>query len=160
MTPTRREFRQMLQRLLADRFAVKVHREMRETPIYALVVGKSGPKFTQSSDSGECQSYQRRIDDGLGIEESLKNCSMDVLVEMLSGSDALDRPLRNMTGLTGRYDLTLKFARNLAVTPDGDSASREVGISTAVSDIGLKLEPRKAPMSILVIDHIERPTDN
>ena len=69
----------------------------------------------------------------------------------------LDRPVVDQTGLTGNYDFTLQFAPAVGADPDSQAPS----IFTAVQEqLGLKLEPAKAPLDVLVIDHVEQPSEN
>ncbi len=147
------QFKQMLQTLLADRFRLKVHRETKEMPVYALVVGKNGPKLKQSV--AEEPSLTMRATQG--VEITVSKGSMEQLATQLSGSGT-DRPVLDKTGLTGTYDYKLSW------TPERDgvpSDSSSVILPIAVQEqLGLKLESQKAPIEILVIDHAEKPSAN
>jgi uncharacterized protein (TIGR03435 family) len=154
----------MLQSLLAERFKLSLHRETKELPVYALVVGKNGPKLheTESGDSsmrssgGHIEAQKSRMP---GLAASL--------------SIWAGRPVLDMTGLTGYYDYKLDFsvdpglmqgvfAEKAAAIAARAGATDGPSIFTAVQEqLGLKLEPRKAPVEILVIDHAEKvPTEN
>jgi len=157
-TPTRDQFRQMLQALLADRFKLKVHREQVEIPVYALTVGKGGPKFKPSSPDADPTVHVSCI----------PNCSANYVLTMpkgtmedLSHNLDLDRPAVDQSGLTGTFDIKLiytpEFRRSSRPEPD----LNDISIFTAVQDqLGLKLEPSKAMFEILVVDHAEKPSEN
>lgn len=138
-----------LQSLLADRFQFKMHRETREGKGYFLVVAKNGPKLTPASvPQGMTASPGHMEFKGTTIEMLARN-----LASRVHG------PVMDHTGLTGRYDLTIDY------DPDpmgsGPSDSPKPSLFTALQEqVGLKLEPTKAPIEMLVIDRIERPTAN
>jgi uncharacterized protein (TIGR03435 family) len=154
--------RLMLQALLADRFKLRVHAEDRELPMYALVVARNGPKFLDSKANGTT------IDGGNGrIQVQGGDNSVSLLAEQLA--DSLGRPVNDQTGIKGRYSITLQWA------PDDDAAPKSGGtednsatldspgpsLFTAIQEqLGLKLEPRKGPVQVLIVDHIERPSAN
>jgi uncharacterized protein (TIGR03435 family) len=142
----------MLQAMLADRFMLKSHRETKDLPIYALVVAKGGSKLKESSPEEAAMGMVRMR--GKGEIDSVGG-SIDSLPMFLTRE--LDRPVVNKTGLTGKYDFTLKFQPGQSTEVDSDAAS----IFTAVQEqLGLKLEPTKSPLEVLVIDHIEKPSAN
>lgn len=157
-TPTRDEFRLMMQSLLAQRFKLKVRREMVETPVYALVVGKSGSKLKESAPDASDTSR---------IEVSGPNtvwiCPKDTterLAVRITNSAGLDRLVVDKTGLTGTYDVRLSFTPENRMGQRGDP-SAEISIFDAVTrQLGLKLEPRKDMVEMLFVDHIEKPSEN
>jgi bla regulator protein blaR1 len=150
----------MLQTLLADRFKLTLHRETRDQPIYALVVGKGGPKLHETAEESLTPDAQRT-----GRRFVYKSTPVSVLTLILS--QQLDRTVVDMTGLKGRYDFSLEYTsdrvgrgvlegREPAPDPDGLPS-----ISTAVQEqLGLKLESRKGPVEFIVVDHAERPSGN
>lgn len=156
-TPRRGEFRLMLQTLLAERFHLKVHRETKEMPVYALVVGKNGPKFKQSSPDAAFVS-----DHGVNGHNqtiTLARSTMESLANEIRGGFAVGRPVLDRTGLTETYDLKME------ATPEGRinraPEPGDISIFTAVQQqLGLRLDPRKEPVEILVVDHIEKPSEN
>jgi uncharacterized protein (TIGR03435 family) len=114
-TPSKAEFRQMLQALLEERFHLKVHREMREMPVYALVVGKGGPKFHESADD---------VIEGANIgvhgrsqKMDSRKVSMDVAAERIRGTFFIERPVLNRTGLTGLYDIQMERMTSASSPP-------------------------------------------
>jgi uncharacterized protein (TIGR03435 family) len=146
--------RQLLQTLLADRFQLRVHRESKEMPVYALVIGKAGPKLKDSAP--DATTGMRASVTLATVTSTFTKSPMSSLVRVLSS--AADRPVLDQTGLTGSYDYKIEFARDPAAAVAESSAA---SLFTAVQEqLGLKLEPRKASIETLVIDHAERPSDN
>jgi len=144
------QVRLMLQALLVDRFHLAIRRETKELPAYSLNLAKNGPKLRESTTPEDLQDM--RVD--LGQVESNR-----MSTEQLAGvlSRLLGLPIVDKTGLTGYYDLLLKW------TPDEASADAVPGPSlfTAIQDtLGLKLVSGKQPVDVLVIDHVEKPTEN
>lgn len=149
--PTPEHRRQMLQTLLEERFRLKVHREMKEGPVYALEVAKRGPKIKRST-AGD-PAYSLRTQRGVTTLTFQKQ-DMESLVHQLSSAH-LGRPVVDKTGLTGDWDFELSFMPN--APPD----SSVPDVFTAVQEqLGLKLEAQKGPVERLVIDHAEKPSAN
>jgi uncharacterized protein (TIGR03435 family) len=152
----------MLRALLADRFKLALHRETKEIPVYALVVAKNGPKIekTESEDHGTQSSRGHLTATAISM--------VRFATYLASPRTALGRPVVDQTGLDGL------FSFNLDWTPDSASAASAPGrtelrrvdehppLLVAIQEqLGLKLEARKAPVEILVVDHADRvPTDN
>jgi uncharacterized protein (TIGR03435 family) len=165
----------MLQTLLADRFKLALHRETKVLPVYALVVGKSGPKLHHADAEG-----------GLRVMMGPKGHKMTGSVSIARLADTLstfmDRPVLDMTELKGNFDIDLDWTADGPAGgpgffgPGGGGRPPEGGgegkaapdspdapsIFTAVQEkLGLRLEGRKSPVEILIIDHAERvPTEN
>jgi uncharacterized protein (TIGR03435 family) len=146
------EVRRMWQALLVDRFKIKLHRETRELPVYALVVAKNGPKMQPVDAEGQSGTWE-----GKGRLTAKKE-SMPKFAEVLSRR--MDRPVLDETGLQDAYDFVLDLIR------DDDRLASGVNFGGAIftalqEQLGLKLEAKKAPVEILVIDHVEKlPTEN
>ena len=157
--PTRDEFRPMLQTLLAERFKLKFHREMREMPVYALVVGKNGPKFKESAPDAD--PIARHGVNGRNQNVTAAKATMEFLANDISNSVfSVDRPAVDKTGLTGTYDIKLEATPDFRLH-DGTDDPSDITIFSAVQDqLGLKLDPQKAMVEILVVDHIEKPSGN
>jgi uncharacterized protein (TIGR03435 family) len=143
----------MVQALLADRFHLSTHQETRQLPVFALVIAKDGPKFKPSDVNGTTIDTGRSRLHIAGSDDTLAILSREL-------AQSLGRVVLNQTGMTGRYDITLKW------TPDDASGSSPASdappdIFTAIQEqLGLKLVSTKGPVPVLVIDHIERPTPN
>jgi uncharacterized protein (TIGR03435 family) len=156
-TLTRADFRPMLQTLLAQRFNLKCHFENREMPVYALTVARNGPKFKPSAPNATGPGHVGVNGRNQTVTSPLE--SMEDLVEDIAHSFFLDRPIVDRTALTGTYDIHLEATPEFRI--NHDSGSEDVSIFTAVQEqLGLKLESAKAPVQVLIIDHIESPTPN
>jgi uncharacterized protein (TIGR03435 family) len=148
--------RAMVQSLLADRFKLAVHRETHTLSVYALLIAKNGAKMKPATDADQ---------DGVHINNaktfgSPKGWSMEELADFLARSFYLT-PVVDRTGLEGLHKLTLNFAPGLynvpGVAPQGDGPDI---FSAVEAQLGLKLEQRKEPIEMIVIDHIEPPDAN
>jgi uncharacterized protein (TIGR03435 family) len=146
-------FESMMQSMLAERFKLAVHRDRKTMGVYALVVAKNGIKFKQVPDGGHSSANTHNTHfTGTGI-------SMDALAAVLS--QQTDIPVINFTGLKGVYDMKLDWQDERQAHDNAD-APPGPGLTEAVEDqLGLRLERRKAPVEIVVVDHIEKtPTEN
>jgi len=163
-TEARREKSRMVQALLLDRFHLSAHVETRELPVYDLVVANGGPKFSAVQDAPKhVDSTSRGGSTTLTITSSTH--ALNDLAEMLyryTGRVVIDK-----TGLTGNYTLALHFALDdsrASIAASGLSeAAQDMGPSvfTAVKEqLGLELKSGKAPVDVLVIDHIAPPTED
>jgi uncharacterized protein (TIGR03435 family) len=178
----RRELsRSMIQSLLADRFKLKLTHETKELPAYALVVAKNGPKLHEAKP-GDTYANGIKGFDGQGHagvmrmgpgELTGQGIPISSLVHLLS--QQLGRNVLDQTGLKGNYDFTLKWAPEpgegmmLGGPAGGNPGAESVpapdtsgpSIVTAIQEqMGLKLESTKAQAEVLVIDHVERPSEN
>jgi len=170
----------MMQRLLEDRFQLKLHRQTSEGPVFFLTVARGGPKL-QPFTEGSCTpwsvpppplqpgtKYCGNMINGLSPSVEALGTTLDEFSKTLRV--VLDRPVIDKTGITGRFDIHVGFSREgtaldgfrplngppLAADPRGPTS-----IFTALQDqVGLRLESGRGPVDTLVIDHIERPTEN
>jgi uncharacterized protein (TIGR03435 family) len=143
---------QMLQSLLAERFKLKVHRETKELRVYALTVGKNGPKIVHAKDDERETLLQRRKDDPAGPAQELvvQKTSIARFTEYLSRQ--FEQPVIDKTGLQGDFSFTLHWI------PDVNPPVSRLDV---FGPAGLKLEGTRNFIEILVIDHAERvPTEN
>jgi uncharacterized protein (TIGR03435 family) len=149
------EERLMIQRLLKDRFGLRLHRDNREFPVYALAVGKGGPKMAAATDYDELHGRGLNIESGVLVSRS---GTMGELVDLLTTN--LDRPVVDKTNLAGRYDFTLTWDQ--ASVPANGANWAPIGreLFTPIRDLGLRLDPQKASIEILVIDSIVHPAEN
>lgn len=146
----------MVRKVLAERFGLKVHREQREMPVFALIVAKGGSKMTVDASDPNGLPDQHGSRGSGWVMYQYKNTSMPELALMLLSS--VDRPILDRTGLKGRYDLQLKWATDDIYAADPDAPP---GLFTAIQEqAGLKLEPARAPADLLVIDQLQRPGAN
>ena len=158
--------RERLRSLLAERFQLAVHRDNKEQTVYALVVAKNGPKLPAAKDgSGPGRMRMGRGQfDGQGVE-------MQMLATVLSNE--VGRPVIDRTGLKGKFDVKLEFTPEpgqgfgpLGPPPPGVEAPpppdpNGPSIFTALQEqLGLRLESQKGPAETLVIDRVERPSEN
>ena len=152
-TPTLDEARQMLRTLLAERFQLKAHREPREAPVYALRVAMGGPKM---AGHGETSCPVPNMTEFSAAGGLFAGC-MPMSKLALELSRRADRPVLDKTGLTGRYAFRLKwFPDGTAVQPDSPPS-----LFTAIREqLGLTLDPQRAPVDAVVVDHAERPSPN
>jgi len=144
----------MLQSLLGERFNLAVHRETRQIPGYALVTGKSGPKLHSAARPGPFPMFR-----ALSGHASGSSISMPDLADRLSRTPfGLERPVVEFTGLTGRFDLTLDWS---PIDRQGENPNGPSTFTALEEQLGLKLEPRKLPLEILIVDKVNKtPTDN
>lgn len=155
---------EMWRTLFSQRFHLNLHQETRELPVYALVLGKGGPKFQEAeSDLPEPEAPLSKGaapgGDGpyrVGPEKML----MSELSDMLARN--VDRPVIDQTSLTARYLISLAWQRDDLPSPPKSEGSDLPSIFAALQEqLGLKLEARKASVKVLVIDQIERtPEEN
>jgi len=163
---------QMLQTLLAERFNLKIHRETKDEPVYFLIVGKNGPKL-QNAKTDDTRGFlnadgtaaRSRIQLGPGNKTYAYSTSMKTLGDFLTRF--LSRPVLDKTGLAGSYDFTLDWMPDAPPASSPDAANGVTlpsvpgdSLFSTVQQLGLRLEPGKAPIEIIVIDHVERPSGN
>jgi len=162
----------MLQKLLEERFHLKIHKETRQLPVYILTVAKNGSKLSATKEGGcvaldlknmqppapgsvRCGSGSVRGNAARTVIDSHGQTVTALAAQGFHGD--LDRPVIDQTGLTGMFDIHLEFAREGA--PAGDLSAPS--LFTAVQEqLGLRLTPDKGPVEVLVIDHLERPSEN
>ena len=137
----------MLRTFLAERFKLAIHTETRQLPVYSLVIAKGGPRMEKAD---------KPTGSGSGPAMIRGTMEMSALASYLSMT--LGRRVIDQTGLTGAYTLSLKW------TPDDKPATGDnspPSLVTAIQEqLGLRLEPTKGPVEILVVDHAEKPTEN
>jgi uncharacterized protein (TIGR03435 family) len=152
----RQVWHQMMQDLLADRFQLKFHRETRELPIYNLVVAKAGLKI-EATPEGKGNGYSMG-----GGKLSGTGIALDSLAFSLSNE--VGRMIVNKTGLTGGYNIDLKWQPDAMAAGSSNSSSADPPLPdlfTALQEqLGLKLEAAKGPVDVYVIDQVEKPSEN
>jgi uncharacterized protein (TIGR03435 family) len=153
------QFQALVRSLLAERFGLKLHTEKREMGRYSLTVAKGGPKMEATKSVPGALPNIRANGNQTSHSLQMENVSMGDLAHQLQG--ALDRPVVDETGLKGRYDFTLKWLRADApvAAEDADSALPE--LFTAIQEqAGLRVEPSKGEVDVLLIDKVERPSQD
>jgi uncharacterized protein (TIGR03435 family) len=151
------ELRVMLRALLAERFKLTLHRETKELQAYVMVVAKGGIKFHESQNEGEPAFEPDRSLTSVRF----KRIPASQIIEMLSS--VLHAPVINNTGLTGYYDATIDIGKYMQDRPASDSPAdiMPVLITGLQEELGLKLESKKMPLDLLIIDHAEKvPIEN
>jgi uncharacterized protein (TIGR03435 family) len=179
------ELQTMLRMLLADRFRLTIRHDSKEQPVYALTVAKNGPKLTPFREGG-CDASSEAVIPEPGkrppclrifslnqkshFTVTANGITLDGFAELLTG--AFDRPVVNKTGISGTFDLRLESAPDFTMycaeppctklqqLTGGKSDSAPLVFDAIQQQIGLRLESTKAPVERLVIDHVERPTEN
>lgn len=155
--PTLAEFRGMLQTLLAVRFHLVVHREKQAMPVYALIVAKSGPKMPESA-AGAKFTVVHGVR-GRNQSISVTGMTMDELAGEIGNSFMPDRPVIDRTGLTGRYDFKLEATPEFRLR--GETQAGDASVADAIeAQLGLKMEPQRAEVEVMVVERMEKPTAN
>jgi len=149
--PARQEVREMLQNLLAERFRLSIHRATKELPVYSLVIGQDGPKLKKSAPDAKMDStFMSGPASRITATETVPSLANQL--ELATGLPVLDK-----TGLSGPYEIKLEWSSD-----DGP-----VGITSDPSlfaalqkQLGLKLQASRELLPVLVIDHVEKPSEN
>jgi uncharacterized protein (TIGR03435 family) len=184
--PTKDQMRLMMQSLLAERFKLTVHFETQVVPVLALTLvkpGKTGPKLLLHAEGPPCdapansaanaaQLFPPRCDVYMLMTSSermnrsgSRNTTMDLFASFVPGTGRLGRPVVNQTGLTGKFDFQLEWAPepNSPVAAGANAQPDTPGptfLDALREQLGLKLESTRAPIEVLVIDHVELPSEN
>jgi bla regulator protein blaR1 len=186
--PSSESMSAMLRQLLADRFSLKVRTEQRDVDVYALVLDRAdrrlGPGMMQSTtDCRAIEEARKKAAEtgapptpapnvGVKPQCGMRSTSMNCVQRISTGSmpvGAITTPIQSVvgrsvldrTGLTGRWDIELQFMCPAGLQVAQDQPNAPASVFTAVQEqLGLKLEPRKEKMDVLVIDHVQMPTPN
>jgi uncharacterized protein (TIGR03435 family) len=165
-TPSQQQWKTMWQKLLAERFKLAFHHDKKELSVYVLSVGKAGPKLTKSQ--GDPNGLPGLFFRQLGALSG-RNATMGEFSSMILQNAVLDRPVLDQTGITGRWDFTLNWTPDdsqfasfgVKIPPPTDAANAPPNLYTAIQEqLGLKLEATRAPADVLVVDHVEKPSEN
>lgn len=164
-SPNQVQLKTMIQKLLADRFQLKFHRDKKEMSAYVLTVAKDGPKLKKSQ--GDPKGLPGLFFRGLGVL-TVTNATMGEFTQLMQ-SAVLDRPVVDHTALQDRWDFLLKWTPDesqfggmgVKVPPPSDAADAPPPLFTALPEqLGLKLDSGKAAVEVLVLDHVEKPSAN
>jgi uncharacterized protein (TIGR03435 family) len=163
--PSDKQWKVMWQKLLAERFKLSFHRDKKELSVYVLSVSKTGQKLTKSE--GDPNGLPGLWFQGLG-KLNVSNATMEDFAGLMQSS-VLDRPVLDQTGLTGRWNFILNWTPDdsqfasfgMKIPPPTGGASEPPALYTAIQEqLGLKLEATKAAADVLVVDHVEKPSEN
>jgi uncharacterized protein (TIGR03435 family) len=164
-TPNAEQLRTMVKKLVAERFSLKFHMEKKELSVYALARGKGEPKLTKAEvDAGNLPGL---FFTGLG-KLNVTNATMENFCHLMQEA-VLDRPVVDQTGLAGKWNFTLNWTPDesqfggmgFKVPPPSDKADAPPPLFTAIQEqLGLKLEATKAPVDVMAIDTVEKPSAN
>lgn len=164
--PNDKQWKGMIQKLMAERFKLTFHRDKKELSVYVLSVARNGPKLTKSDadPNGLPALFFRGRPGDLGV----RNATMADFTGLMQGV-VLDRPVVDQTGITGRWNFTLNWTPDESqfggmgakIPPPPDNSNPPPNLYTAIQEqIGLKLEAAKAPAEVMIIDHVEKPSDD
>ena len=163
--PSQKQWKNMVEKMLADRFKLTYHREKRELQVYAIQLGKNGQKLTKSA--GDPNGLPSLFFRGLGNLPAA-NATMEDFAGVMQ-SAVMERPVVDQTGLQGRWDFVLTWTPDetqfaslgVKVPPPSDKPDAPPDLATAMqSELGLKLVATKAMVDVIVVDHVEKPTAN
>jgi uncharacterized protein (TIGR03435 family) len=176
----------MMQALLEERFGLALHHESKEAPVCFLTVAKSGPKLEPTKEGScvvidinhpptpgqprliRCGSQGLSSKDGMFTMNS-RGITMELLANDAQLTRVMGRPIVDQTGLSGRFDIRLEFAPDTSAPMASGEAvapptTRVIPVGASIFEafqqLGLKLEPGKGSIKILVIDRLERPSEN
>jgi uncharacterized protein (TIGR03435 family) len=164
--PNDKQLKGMVQKLLAERFQLAFHHDKKELSVYVLSVGKAGNKMTKSER--DPNGLPGLFFPGKLGDLRVTNATMADFTGLMQ-SAVLDRPVLDQTGIAGRWDFKLTWTPDdsqfagfgAKIPPPTDSATAPPNLYTAIQEqIGLKLEATKANADVLVIDKVEKPSDN
>jgi uncharacterized protein (TIGR03435 family) len=168
--PQRRE---LAVAILAERFHLKIHEETKMLSVYDLFVSKTGPKFKESIPASlngvpiANDSWREQMRGNMIItNKNLTGVEVPISTLAAGISGVVDRDVIDRTGLTGKYDFSLSWTpEQLATSPDGGSYVRPANdspvIFTALQEqLGLKLVADKGPVKVVIVDHVEMPSEN
>jgi uncharacterized protein (TIGR03435 family) len=164
--PSDKQWRTMLQKLLADRLKLTFHHDQRELSVYVLSAAKTGPKnLTQSQNTNPLPGFGFEPKPG-GITVVSHNATISEFANMILQGELLDRPVLDQTGISGKFDFQFTFLPDESMfhghpppTPAGDNPAPS--LFTAIQErLGLKLDNTKAPTDVIILDHVEKPSAN
>jgi len=164
--PSMAQLKMMMQKLLAERFQLTFHREKKDLSVYAITVAKTGAKLAKSE--GDPKGLPGFGGGGRGSFMA-RNASMEELASVLQAGmlvNNLDKPVVDQTGLAGKYDFSLKWTPDAAMAagagtaPPADADAPPDLFTAFIQQLGLRLESAKAPVDVIVIDKVEKPSAN
>jgi uncharacterized protein (TIGR03435 family) len=161
--PNDRQWKLAVRQLLKDRFQLQFHHDTREMPAYALVVAKGGSKLAKGDSD---PNHVERMGFIGAVGQTMHGVGVNATIADFIGElqrIVLDRPIVDRTGLSGAFNIQLVFTREapeaLGMSQLSDTAAPNL-LTALQQQLGLKLEPTRAPVDVLVIDHAEMPSEN
>ena len=186
--PSKDQMRLMMRSLLADRFQLTIRYEQRDVPVFAFALAKSGetgPELRPHAADSSCPTEQPSLATPAVVKGTPafcngiyplvpsvpgrlrfggRNVTIGFIADTFSAGTSLGRPMVDQTGLSGTFDFTLEWSQDPSGPAQPANASPDPTGPTfeqALRDqLGIKLQSRKSPMSVPVVDHVERPSDN
>jgi uncharacterized protein (TIGR03435 family) len=164
-SPSLNQAKELVQKLLTDRFKIVFHHEKKEMAVYAITIAKGGPKLTKSAS--DPNSPPGLFFTGYGVL-NVHNATIAEYADLMQSS-VLDKPVVDQTGLTDKYDFILKWTPDdsqfatmpMRKPPTTDEASAPPNLYDAVQEqLGLKMAAARAEADVMVIDHVEKPSAN
>jgi uncharacterized protein (TIGR03435 family) len=163
--PSTAQMRSIVQKLLADRFKLVFHHAQRELPVYRLVTAKGGPKLITTTKEEQQATNTAAVGIASG-QMTVTNATLNEFASLMQRYVRLDRPIVDHTGIAGKYNYKLIWTPDFSQfegNPPGPAKADENAPSlyTAIQEqLGLKLEAAREPADVLVIDRVERPSEN
>jgi uncharacterized protein (TIGR03435 family) len=170
--PNPTQLKMMVQKMLADRFQLSFHREKRELPVYAITIVKGGHKLKASESTSNLPGYGRNPRGMMVMNSTITQWAAILGANTLA---TLDKPVVDQTGLGDkRWDFTLNYTPDAALAAQAAGGAGTTGQPAAPGDpdappdlftafqqqLGLKLESTKAPVDVIVVDRVEKPSEN
>jgi uncharacterized protein (TIGR03435 family) len=153
--PNQAQMAAMLRKLLAERFGLRLHREKKELSVFTINVERGGPKLTPAQSTARLPSFGLR---GLGTLNA-RNGTMPEFAELMQAY-LVDRPVLDKTGIMGRFDFTLTWRPEQVPAGNAELDDRPDLITAMKEQLGLRFAAERAPTDILVIDRVEKPSEN
>lgn len=163
--PNDKQVKLMMRKLLADRFKLTLHHDKKDLSVFLITVAKTGPKIAKNETNPNGLP-------GLGMQGlgrvAVRNATIADFAQLMQGR-ILDRPVVDQTGLPGRYDFSLQWTpddsqyggRGGQAPPPANGGNAPPDLFAAMQEqLGLKMEATRAPVDVIVIDHVEKPSDN
>ncbi len=181
--PDKDQMRLMMRSLLADRFKLSIHYETRQVPVFALVLskaGKTGPMLQPHPEDSSCSTVPQAspnqvagqfpvVCSGLfpmpasapGRQRAgARDVTMQFIANQLSAVGQLERPVIDRTGLSGNFDFALEWSPERAAADPQPDQSGPTFLEALQEQLGIKLESQKGPAEVIILDHVEHPSDN
>jgi uncharacterized protein (TIGR03435 family) len=159
--PSLDQYRLMIKKLLASRFQLRMHIVQQTFPVYAITRGENAPRLPHSDPEFDAGGiYVKESPDGGQMMAHYVGFSMPMFADNLMGF-IQDRQIVDETGMTGHFEFTITISASvLQGGPAGPDDNRADAVRPAIQSSGFKLVPKKEPLDVIVIDHLEKPSAN